>query len=69
LEPYFYSYEVYAIAAGASAKLVSPTPLRSAMWVDTAPPPGLRSYAVQAVTASGMHSHMVESDFVVIPRF
>ena len=69
LEPYFYSYEVYAIAAGAPAKLVSPTPLRSAMWVDTAPLPGWRSYAVQAVTASGIRSNMVESDPVVVPRF
>jgi hypothetical protein len=48
VEPYFYSYEVYSITAGSPEKLVSPMPLRSAMWVDTAPPPGTRSYVVRA---------------------
>ena len=62
VEPYFCSYEVYSITAGSPEKLVSPMPLRSAMWVDTAPPPGTRSYAVRAMTASGIRSNLVGSD-------
>jgi hypothetical protein len=66
-EPFFYSYEVYAIDAGAPEQLISPLPLRSAIWVDTAPPPGRRSYAVRAVTASGIKSRLIKSDPVTIP--
>ena len=67
MEPYFYSYEVYSIAPGSPARLLSPTPLRSAMWVDTAPSPGLRSYAVQSLSASGIGSNLVISDPLTIP--
>ena len=66
-EPFFYSYEVYLIAAGEPDRLVSPMPLRSAMWIDTAPPPGMRKYAVRAVTASGIKSNLVTSDPVMVP--
>jgi hypothetical protein len=66
VEPFFYSYEVYLITAGLPEKLVSPMPLRSAMWVDTAPPPGTRSYAVRAVSASGIKSNLIASDLVTI---
>jgi hypothetical protein len=69
VEPYFYSYEVYSITAGSPEKLVSPMPLRSAMWVDTAPPPGTRSYAVRAMTASGIRSNLVKSDPIMIRDF
>jgi hypothetical protein len=66
VEPFFYCYEVYLIIPGLPEKLVSPMPLRSAMWVDTAPPPGTRSYAVRAVTASGIKSNLIASDLVTI---
>jgi hypothetical protein len=66
-EPFFYSYEVYLVTAGGPDQLVSPVPLRSAMWIDTAPPPGMRRYAVRAVTASGIKSNLVTSDPVVVP--
>jgi hypothetical protein len=69
VEPHFYSYEVYSITAGSPEKLVSPMPLRSAMWVDTAPPPGTRSYAVRAMTASGIRSNLVKSDPIMIRDF
>jgi hypothetical protein len=65
-EPYFYSYEVYLMITGEPERLVSPVPLRSAMWVDTAPPPGMRSYGVRAVSASGVWSDMVRSDPVMV---
>ena len=49
--PDFYSYEV--IRAG---KRISPAPLRAALWIDTAPPPGALRYLVAAVSASGERS-------------
>jgi hypothetical protein len=67
VEPFFYSYEVYVAGAGEAEQLISPMPLRAAMWVDTAPPPGTRSYAVRAVTASGVASSLVRSAPVVVP--
>jgi hypothetical protein len=55
-DPGFWSYEVLRSTPGAAAppRRVSPVPLRSAMWVDTAPPPGEHRYAVRAVSASGV---------------
>lgn len=44
-----YSYEVRR-----DGVLISPVPLRAAMWVDTAPPPGRHGYEVRAVSASGI---------------
>jgi hypothetical protein len=67
VEPFFYSYEVYVVGAGEAEQLISPTPLRAAMWVDTAPPPGTRTYAVRAVTASGVRGNLVRSDPVGVP--
>jgi hypothetical protein len=60
-EPFFYSYEVYLLRDGEPAELVSPVPLRAAMWVDTAPPRGVRTYGVRAVSASGISSAVVPS--------
>jgi Glycosyl hydrolases family 39 len=67
VEPFFYSYEVYLVTAGEPEHPISPMPLRAAMWVDTAPPRGTRTYAVRAVTASGVRSDLVRSDPVRIP--
>jgi hypothetical protein len=66
LEPFFYSYEVYLMRDGEPAELLSPVPLRAAMWVDTAPPKGLRIYGVRAVSASGVLSPIVPSSPIVI---
>jgi hypothetical protein len=66
-EPFFYSYELYLIVAGAADTLISPMPLRSAMWIDTAPAPGTRRYAVRAVTASGIRSNLITCDQITIP--
>ena len=65
-EPFFYSYELFLVADGADPLLITPVPLRSAMWVDTAPPPGVRTYAVRAVTASGVVSDLVLSKQIVL---
>jgi Glycosyl hydrolases family 39 len=65
-EPFFYSYELYLLTDDAPRLLVSPVPLRSAMWVDTAPPTGRRTYAVRAVTASGAASDLVPSRQLVL---
>ncbi len=53
-DPGFWSYEVVRSTPGAPARRVSPLPLRSAMWVDTAPPPGEHRYEVRAISASGV---------------
>jgi hypothetical protein len=65
LEPFFYSYEVYLVRND-EVVLLSPIPLRSAMWVDTAPPRGSRAYAVRAVSASGINSDLVMSPAIRI---
>ena len=52
--PDFWSYEVLCFSPGAPPSRVSPVPLRSAMWVDTAPPPGEHRYEVRAISASGV---------------
>jgi xylan 1,4-beta-xylosidase len=53
--PDFWSYEVLRAApGGAPPRRVSPVPLRSALWVDTAPPPGAHRYQVRAISASGV---------------
>ncbi len=46
--PDLYSYEVSRFG-----RLVSPMPLRSALWIDTAPPDGALRYEVTALSASG----------------
>ena len=66
LEPFFYSYEVYLLKDGEPAELLSPVPLRAAMWVDTAPPKGVRSYGIRAVSASGILSAIEPSGPVVV---
>ncbi len=48
-EPDLYTYEVRR-----DGQLISPVPLRAAMWVDAARPPGRRTYTVRAVSASGV---------------
>jgi hypothetical protein len=56
----FYTYEVFRIDPdGQPGARLSPMPLRSALWVDTAPPSGPHIYAVRAVTASGIMSRLV----------
>ncbi|MGI8854457.1 MAG: GH39 family glycosyl hydrolase [Thermomicrobiales bacterium] len=53
-DPSFFSYEVALLSDGAPPVVISPTPLRSALWVDTAPPAGPRRYAVRTISASGI---------------
>jgi xylan 1,4-beta-xylosidase len=60
-DPGFWSYEVLRLAPGAPPRRVSPLPLRAAMWVDTAPPPGEHRYRVRAVSASGVRGATAES--------
>ena len=56
-EPGFYGYEVLRLDTG---DRIAPLPLRSAMWVDTAPPRGVAlRYAVRAISASGRRSLLV----------
>lgn len=54
-EAFFYSYEV---RLGSDEKIppLSPVPLRAALWVDTNVAPGVRTYNVRAVSASGVSS-------------
>jgi hypothetical protein len=65
-EPDFYSYEVFLMTNGKPGDRLTPEPLRSALWVDTAPPYGPRSYGVRTVTASGMTSPIVTSDAITV---
>jgi hypothetical protein len=51
---------------GEPAELLSLVPLRAAMWVDTAPPQGMRTYGVRAVSASGVLSAIVPSQPIFI---
>lgn len=65
-EPSFYSYEVVLLNGGVPGDRLTPDPLRSAMWVDTSPPPGRRIYGVRAVTASGVASPIIAADEVIV---
>ena len=67
-EPAFFSYEVVLLRDGIPAEPLTPNPLRAALWVDTAPPPGRRRYAVRAVSASGVASPFVASGVVHVDR-
>lgn len=60
-EPNFYSYEVFLMNNGKPGDRLTPNPLRSARWIDTAPPAGSRSYGVRTVTTSGVTSPIVTS--------
>jgi hypothetical protein len=60
-DPGFWSFEVLRLSPGAPPRRVSPLPLRSALWVDTAPPPGEHRYRVRAVSASGVRGATAES--------
>ena len=60
-EPFFYSYEVFRLRDGVPDQLITPDPLRSALWIDTAPPPGRTTYGVRAVSTSGVASPIVVS--------
>ncbi|MBD0273194.1 MAG: hypothetical protein ICV73_14865, partial [Acetobacteraceae bacterium] len=53
-DPGFWSYEVLRLTPGAPPRRVSPVPLRSAMWVDTAPPRGEHRYEARTISASGV---------------
>ena len=58
-EPFFFSYELFVMNDAASPERITPDPLRSALWVDTGPPPGARIYGLRSVSASGAASEMV----------
>lgn len=70
LDPHFYSYEVFLMLEGEelerASPALSPEPLRSALWVDTSPPMGTRTYGVRTVSASGSMSPIVVSEEIVI---
>jgi Glycosyl hydrolases family 39 len=65
-EPFFYSYELFLLSDREPPSLLSPMPLRSAIWVHTDPAPGVRTYAVQAISASGISSRSVVSAPVIL---
>lgn len=65
-EPYIYSYDVFLVADGEPGDRLSPHPLRSARWIDTAPPAGSRTYGVRTVTASGVTSPIAVSETVTV---
>lgn len=67
-EPNIYSYEIFLITDGDPGVRLTPDPLRSALWIDTAPPVGPRTYGVRAVTASGVTSPIVASDDVTVDQ-
>jgi hypothetical protein len=60
--PSFYSYEVVLLREGEPDVTLSPAPLRSALWVDTAPPGGARRYAVRTISASGIPSEVTSNE-------
>jgi hypothetical protein len=53
LDPTLYSYEV---SRDEQTNVISPKPLRSALWVDTNPGSGSHTYWIQAFSASGVAS-------------
>jgi len=53
-EPDFYSYEVRR-----NGRLISPVPLRAAIWIDAERPQGRCTYGVRAISASGVASAKV----------
>ena len=65
-QPGFYGYEVFLMWNDAPGDRLTPMPLRSALWVDTSPPPGPRTYGVRIVTASGVTSPIAVSDEVSV---
>lgn len=65
-EPSFYSYEVFLMQSDKPGDRLTPVPIRSALWVDTAPPPGPRTYGVRTVTASGVTSPLAISDELTV---
>jgi hypothetical protein len=66
-EPSFFSYEIARVQDGQPDTIIAPAPLRSALWVDTAPPAGPRRYAVRAISASGVPGPPVAANPVIIP--
>lgn len=64
--PYFFSYELFLMDNGETTKRLSPEPLRAALWIDTSPPAGQRTYGVRAVSASGEVSDITISHKVSI---
>jgi hypothetical protein len=60
-EPFFYGYELFRLRDGVPEDLLTPDPLRSALWIDTAPSPGRSTYGVRAVSASGVASPTIVS--------
>ena len=53
-DPTFYSYRVYR---DNETSMVSPDPLRAALWVDTSLSPGSHTYWIRTVSASGQPSN------------
>ena len=66
-ESWFFSYELFECQNGAPSERLSPDPLRAALWVDTAPPPGRRTYGVRSVSVSGVTSALATSAEIVVP--
>jgi len=62
----FFSYQVFVTQDGQPDAMLSPTPLRAAQWIDTAPATGTRRYRIQTVSASGISSPALLSDPVAI---
>jgi hypothetical protein len=65
-EPFFYSYELFLLTDREPPLLLSPTPLRAAMWVHTNPAPGVYTYGVRAISASDIPSRLVLSAPMVV---
>ncbi len=53
-DPTFYSYRVYR---DNETSIVSPDPLRAALWADTSLSPGSHTYWIRTVSASGQLSN------------
>ena len=64
--PSFFSYQVFLTQDDQPDTLLSPTPLRAAQWMDTAPPPGKCQYGIRTVSASGIASILIMSDPVIV---
>lgn len=66
LEPSFYSYEVFLVRDDEVGPRITPIPLRSALWIDTAPPAGRRRYGLRSVSASGIFNELVISEEIEV---
>ncbi len=62
----FLTYTVTRVHDNEREDDIAPVPLRAALWVDTAPPPGRYAYRIRVVSASGVTGATTETGRVIV---